>query len=110
MKINDLSANQNGVEIEAKVIELGDAKTINKYGREIKLRTAVINDESGSIKLTLWNEDTDKFNVGDSVKISNGYVTEFQNEKQLTAGKFGKIAKIESNKTDGSVDSPITIE
>ena len=33
----------------------------------------------------------DKVKVGSKVKISNGYVKEFQGEPQLTAGKFGKL-------------------
>jgi hypothetical protein len=43
------------------------------------------------MKLTLWNEQIEQVKVGDKVKISNGYVNEFQGELQLTTGKFGKL-------------------
>ena len=50
--------------------------------------------DSGEIKITLWNDDCENINEGDKVKVVNGYVREFQGEKQLSAGKFGKIEKI----------------
>ena len=55
----------------------------------------MISDASGTIKLTLWNEQIDQLNVGDKIKITNGYVNEWQGEKQLTTGKFGKMEVLE---------------
>ena len=52
---------------------------------------AVVADETGSVKLTLWNEQIDQINVGDNIKIENGYVTSFKSEIQLNVGKFGKL-------------------
>jgi replication factor A1 len=52
---------------------------------------AVVADETGSIKLTLWNEQIDQVNVGDNIKIENGYITSFKSELQLNVGKFGKL-------------------
>jgi replication factor A1 len=52
----------------------------------------VVADETGSVKLTLWNEQIDQVNVGDNIKIDNGYVTSFKGEIQLNVGKFGKLA------------------
>ena len=51
----------------------------------------MIQDETGTIKLTLWNEQIDMVNVGDNVKIENGYVTSFKGENQLNIGKYGKL-------------------
>ena len=47
-----------------------------------------------NITLTLWNADCDTFAVGDKVKITNGYVSEWQGELQLGAGKYGKVEKL----------------
>ena len=48
-------------------------------------------DESGEISLTLWDDQIDQVNVGDKVKIANGYVGDWQGEKQLSTGKFGTL-------------------
>jgi replication factor A1 len=96
MKISDLKTNQGNVEVEGIVQNIGETRNFNKYGRELRVANAILSDESGSIKLTLWNDDVTRFKEGDKIKVSNGYVSEFQGEKQLTSGKFGRIEKISS--------------
>jgi len=93
-KISELTARQGSVEIEGTIKEIEEPRTFNKFGRDLRVANAVLEDDSGTVKLTLWNDEIDKFKSGDRVKITNGYVNEFQGEKQLTAGKFGKIEKV----------------
>lgn len=110
MKIAELNVGQGDIVVAGTVKELDELKIINKYGRELKLRNVVIEDDSGSIKLTLWNEDAEKFAVGDTVKVINGYVNEFNGEKQLTAGKQGKIEKAGEGVPEVASDSSTTME
>ncbi|MBS3075711.1 DNA-binding protein [Candidatus Pacearchaeota archaeon] len=98
MKISELSPKQGNVNVEGIIKELGEKRTFNKYGRELIVVNSILDDGSGTIKLTLWNDDADRFKEGDSIRITNGYVNEFQGEKQLTSGKFGKIEKLEESK------------
>ena len=95
MKISEISAGQGNVEVEGVVKEIGETRSFNKFGRELKVANAILEDDSGSIKLTLWNDDVARFNNGDKIKVINGYVNEFQGEKQLTSGKYGSIEKVE---------------
>ena len=99
VKISELSSGQGNVNVEGIIKELGEPRVFNKFGKELRVVNAILEDDSGSIKLTLWNDDTNIFREGDSVKIINGYVNEFQGEKQLTSGKFGKIEKAEGTET-----------
>jgi len=110
MKISELNSGQGNVEAEFVVKELEEPKTFNKFGRELRLRNAVVEDDSGTVKLTLWNDDVDKFAVGDKIKLTNGYVNEFQGEKQLTSGKFGKLEKAGEGDTEIKTDSTTTAE
>ncbi len=87
----DLKAGQGKVDIEASVKSKNEPRTFNKYGKDMKVASAVISDDSGEMTLSLWNDDADKVKVGDKVKITNGYVSEFNGQKQLTSGKFGKL-------------------
>jgi len=91
MKISELQIGKGNVDVSGSIKEISEPRTFDKYGRQLKVATAVLFDESGEIKLTLWNQDIDRVKVGDSVKITNGYVNEFQGEKQLTTGKLGKL-------------------
>jgi len=95
MKISELQPRQGKVDIEAEVVSIEEPRTFNKFGKEGRVANATIKDDSGEIKLTLWNDDIDKVKEGSKIKITNGYVNEFQGEKQLTAGRLGKIEIIE---------------
>ena len=81
------------VDVEAQVTEKGNPRQVmSRYKDETyTVADAVIADETGSIKLTLWNEQIDQVNVNDKIKIENGYVTSFKGEIQLNAGKYGKL-------------------
>lgn len=100
MKISELKPRQSGVEVEGKIVKIGEAREFSSYGRQLRVVTAKIKDDSGSIDLSLWNEDIGKIKVGDKVKISNGFVKEFQGENQLTTGKFGKLEVIGKGKEE----------
>ncbi|MCW3983978.1 MAG: OB-fold nucleic acid binding domain-containing protein [Candidatus Bathyarchaeota archaeon] len=91
--IKDLADGMKRVNVEGQVVEKGDPREVkSRYKDETyRIVDAVIADESGSIKLTLWNEQIEQVNVGDKVKIENGYVTSFKGETQLNVGKFGKL-------------------
>jgi len=82
------------VNVEGKIVEKGDTREVRSRFKDETYRIvdAVIADESGSIKLTLWNEQIEQVNLGDNVKIENGYVTSFKGEVQLNVGKFGKLS------------------
>ncbi len=91
MDIKDIQARMGKIEVEGRILSVEPAREFEKFGNKGKVANAEMEDSSGKIKLTLWNEDVDKVKVGDTVKITNGYCGEFQGEKQLTAGRFGKL-------------------
>ena len=95
-KIKDLQAKQGKIILEADVIEIGQTREFNKFGKTGRVANAKIKDTTGEIKLTLWNDEIDKIKTGSKIKINNGYVNEWQGEKQITAGRFGNIEIISS--------------
>ena len=106
MKISELEKRQSGVNITATIKEIEEPRSFDKFGKTVRVANAVIEDDSGTIKLTLWNEDIDKVKVGDKVRVTNGYVNEFQDEKQLTSGKFGKLEVNPSDDGEASEEAP----
>ncbi len=93
MNIKDLRNGMKRVEVEAQVTEKGNPREVmSRYKDETyTVADAVVADETGSIKLTLWNEQIDQVNVNDKIKIENGYITSFKGEIQLNVGKYGKL-------------------
>jgi len=99
-KISELTSGQGNVDVEGTITDIGETRTFNKFGKELSVANATLKDDSGAIKLTLWNEDITRFKNNNKIKITNGYVNEFQGEKQLTSGKFGNIELIEEGSND----------
>ena len=97
MAISDLQAKQGNVTLTVEVVSKEEPRKFEKFGKPGRVCNAKVKDDSGEIKLTLWNDQIDKVNEGDKVKIINGYVNEWQGEKQLTTGKLGKLDIIEKS-------------
>jgi len=81
------------VNVEAKVVEKSEPREVlSRFSDTMhKVATAVIADETGTVKLALWNDQINRVNVNDKVKVENGYVTSFKGEIQLNVGKYGKL-------------------
>lgn len=103
-KISELTPRQGNVDVEGVITEVGEVRTFNKFGKPLVVANAILKDDSGTVKLTLWNDDASKYKAGDKIKIANGYVGEFQGEKQLTSGKFGKIEKVGEGEIEENVE------
>ena len=92
MKISDLKDGNSKVHITAKIVEKDAPRDVNtRDGRQTKVANAVLEDESGTIVLTLWGDEVDKVSQGDTVKIENGYVKEWKGTLQVSVGKYGKM-------------------
>lgn len=116
MNIKELKPKQGNVDIVVDVVDVGDPREFQKFGKLGKVATALAKDETGDVKLTLWNEDIEKVKSGDRVHLINGYVNEWQGEMQLTTGRIGKIevvgkASVDLNKeADSKIRTNIPLE
>jgi len=97
LKIKELRNGMRRVNVEAKVLEKSSPREVMSRYRDVihRVATAIISDDTGKIKLTLWNDQIDQVNVNDNIKIENGYVTTFRGEIQLNVGRYGKLTVVE---------------
>src|SRR3989338_3831233 len=87
MQIKDLKPKHGNVDIVVDIVDIGEAREFQKFGKSGRVSTAIAKDETGDVKFTLWNEDIDRVKAGDKVHLTNGYVNEWQGEMQLTTRK-----------------------
>ena len=93
MKISELKPGMRRVDITAKIQEISPAREVTtRRGEQSRDATAVVTDDSGAVKLNLWNEQIDQVKPNDTVTIENGYVDSFRGETQLNVGRYGKLA------------------
>lgn len=111
MNISDLKAGASGVDLEAVVAEKDEPReVVTKYGKRLQVANAILKDDTGTIAISLWGNDIASVNVGDKVKITNGYVNEFRGTPQLSTGKYGKIEVLEKGSGASSSDSEDEME
>ena len=104
MEIKDIQPNQGNIDLVITIKEKSEPRSFEKFGKQGTVCNATAQDETGEIKLTLWNDDVDKVNVGDKIHLKNGWCSEYQGERQLSTGKFGELEVLDK----GEAPAPAT--
>ena len=88
LHIRDLRAGMKEVNLKAKVLEIARPTLVfTRFGNYASVANALIADETGTIKLCLWNEQINSISAGETVQIENARVSMFRGERQLRIGK-----------------------
>jgi hypothetical protein len=104
--IQNLRHGMKKVNLQAKVLETAKPVMVHtQYGNSIMLTNAVIGDETGKIKLCLWNEQATSVKVGDTVQIKNGSVSTFRGERQISTGRKGTISVLQSCDSNAKISA-----
>ena len=92
-KIAELTPQSRAVNVTAKVVSKTETRDIpmGRDGSAHKVCDALIGDETGSVYLTLWDDNIEKVKENDTLRIENGYVTLFKGNIRLNIGKYGKL-------------------
>jgi replication factor A1 len=95
MTVEELDPEADEVEITGTIEELPTPRAVTtKYGQK-KITTVTFKDETGTIDLTLWEEEIDAIEEGAKVHITGAYVREWADDVQLNIGRDGDIEQIE---------------
>ncbi|UCE45698.1 MAG: hypothetical protein JSU93_02130 [Methanobacteriota archaeon] len=94
MLAKDLKDRSKIDEIVLTVVEKSEPREFQSKwsGASGRVCDAVGQDEEGeSVNLTLWNDDIDKVEVNAKIKITNGWVSSYKDQLQVSTGKYGKL-------------------
>lgn len=92
MNIKDLRDGMRTVETEGEVIDISSPREVSlRTGGQAKVADATLKDDTGTIKLSLWDSQIEQVTKGARVKITNGYTNQFRGEVQLNIGRYGKL-------------------
>ena len=81
--------------IEATVSELQPVREIEtRGGRKTRVRNGRLKDQTGEITFILWGAEVDLVELGDQVRIVEGWVKDYQGRPQLSLGRTGKLEKL----------------
>ncbi|MEM0313929.1 MAG: hypothetical protein QW056_02220 [Candidatus Bathyarchaeia archaeon] len=93
VKVGELTPTSRAVNVMAKVVSKSDTRSIasGRDGAPHTVCDALIGDETGCIYLTLWDDNIAKVNVGETIKVGNGYVSLFKGSMRLNIGRYGSL-------------------
>ena len=95
-KIGDLKAGMKKIDLKAEVLKLSEPKMVyTRYGTTAYVSNALIKDETGSMRMSLWNQQINMVHKGDVINIKNGNVSWFSGERQLNLGRNGSLSVIQ---------------
>lgn len=91
-KIGELRFGMEGINIRAKILDITPKKlVVTSFGNQIYVSNVRLVDETGTIRLSLWNSQIDQVHVGDEVEITDCHVGSFAGEPQLRIKRKGGI-------------------
>jgi len=92
-RIGDLKVGMKKVNLKAEVLEIPESRTVyTRYGTTACISNALIRDETGSMKMSLWNQQINTVHKGDVIDVKNGTVAWFSGERQLRLGRSGSLS------------------
>lgn len=95
MTVEELDPEADDVEITGTITELPTPRAVStRYGQK-RITTVTFEDDTGSIDLTLWEEEIDAVEEGAEVEIEGAYVREWADDIQLNIGRDGNIQQVE---------------
>jgi len=95
-RIGSLREGMRNVHVEGSVQEKAPARAVRgrRPGETLSVTEVGLVDETGRVVLTLWNSQIKLVQVGDRLRVENGYVGGYRGITQLSAGKTGRIIKL----------------
>ena len=98
VKVSELTAYSKQVNTTVKVVQKGEAReTVSRQdGTTHRVLDALVGDDTGTIYMTLWDDNIDKVNEGDTVNVKNGYVRPFKGSMRLNIGRYGTLEPAET--------------
>src|SRR3989304_1106884 len=100
VNVKDMTENSKNVNATLKVIEIGEVKEIKSQYGDKRVCEVKVADATGSILLSLWDDQIGKIAAGDSISIQNGYISVVRNSMRLNIGKYGKMLLSEEPVTE----------
>ncbi len=99
--IADLTAGQEGITVVGRVLEVDDIRTFERDdGSEGRVSNVVIGDETGSLRVTLWDdqaEDVEAFEEGDVLEVDGGSVRDRDGTIECHVGAAGRLRAVDAD-------------
>ena len=96
MKLGELRPGMEHIDIRVRLVSLEEPREVEtSYGITHVLVEGLVEDDSGRMGLTVWNEkieQVDRVEVGDAVDLKDCFVTSFRGVLSINVGRDSEIS------------------
>ena len=100
-RVEDLSLGASDVDLVGKVLDTDAVRTFDRDdGSEGRVANLTVGDETGRVRVTLWDEKADlaeEFESGEVVEVGDGYVRERDGDLELHVGDRGTVERVDED-------------
>jgi ssDNA-binding replication factor A large subunit len=115
LKISNIVPDMRNVDIVARVASVFDVREFEKNGKKGQVSSMILADDTGTIRLPLWNDEVSLMTSlgirqNDVVEVTGAWAKRdsYRDGVELRLGKRGKIKVVEHGEVPGAVDTAIS--
>ena len=106
VKIIELRPGMDNVSVKVRVLEVTEPYTIQTRRGPRTISEAIVGDETGRVRLTLWGHAAGTLEPGQAIVISGAWTTAYRGQVVLNAGIRSRIDRIEDDSIIGPDEVP----
>ena len=91
MKIKDIKSGVEHIYLIAKVVAIGEKRTVETRFGPAEVAVATIEDGTGRMNFKLWRKQIDQVRLGDTIRVENAFAITFDGTTELNMGSGGRI-------------------
>jgi hypothetical protein len=115
LKISNIVPEMRNVDIVARVSTIFDTREFEKNGKKGQVSSIILADDSGTIRLPLWNDEVNLMSSlgirrNDVVEVTGAWARKdsYKDMVELRLGKRGKIKVVEHGEVPGAADTALS--
>ncbi len=105
-KVSELKPGMDNLSLKVRVISAEEPKVITTRKGPRTISNAVVGDETGRVKVTLWGDKAGTLKEGQAVEIQGAWTTAYRGEVQVNVGFKGNIEEVGDEEVPEAEDIP----
>ena len=95
VKIEKIMPGMRNLEVMGRIIKIGERKRVETKFGPAEVAAALLEDETGAVRLNLWRWQIDMVREGDLIMLVNAFAKAYGGKTELNVGKDGRIIILE---------------
>ncbi len=108
VKVENLNPQSKSVNLTVKVISLGKPQAVpTRGGGDRHVSEALVGDSTGTVIMSLWENQREGVEEGSVLRIENGYISLVKGHMRLNVGRYGRMTR--SSNDVGEVNETLNL-